>query len=532
MRLNVNNIIVSLEKNQESEIIKEIERRGIKKENIKGLIWNKRSIDSRKKSDIKLIYNIEVELISPIDITLLRDVSLAKEIEKVERERIFPKFGKVIAVIGAGPAGMFAALRLTEYGYFPMVFERGEDVDARDITTAKFNYSGLFNPESNIQFGEGGAGTYSDGKLNTRIKSEYMDKVFETLVECGAPQNILWDYKPHVGTDILRDVVKKLREKIQRRGGAFFFKHKLDNIRIKNGKVIGADIINNKGDREFYNFDSIILATGHSARDTYRMLHKNGVHMEAKPFAIGARFEHPRCDIDKMQYGKFANHELLGAATYNVTYNNKAEERGVFSFCMCPGGVIVNAASEVNTSLVNGMSYSTRDGAFSNSAIVVGVKANDFGNELFSGMEFQEKLERETFRLGEGYGALYQNVLDFMNNKKTTHEIESSYTMKKTSYDLNSFFPEVITENMKAAFNYWSKNSLFISNRANLIAPETRTSAPVRIVRDISGMSINVRGLYPIGEGAGYAGGIISAAVDGVKIVDLAFTKLKDTIIC
>lgn len=532
MRVNINNIIVSLEKNQEMEIMKEIQKRGIKKSNIKGLIWNKRSIDSRKKNDIKFIYNIEVELINPVDIALLNDVTLAKEIEKVERVGLFSKFGKAVAVIGAGPAGLFAALRLTEYGYLPMIFERGEDVDTRDITTAIFNHSGIFNPESNIQFGEGGAGTYSDGKLNTRIKSEYMDKVFETLVECGAPKEILWDYKPHVGTDILRDIVKNLREKIIKRGGAFFFKHRLENLRIKNGKVIGADIVNNLGVKEFYNFDTIILAIGHSARDTYRMLHKNGVHMEAKPFAIGARFEHPRCDIDKMQYGKFANHELLGAATYNVTYNNRAENRGVFSFCMCPGGVIVNAASEVNTSLVNGMSYSTRDGEFSNSAIVVGVKADDFGNELFSGMEFQEKLERKTFELGDGYGALYQNVLDFMNNKKTTHEIESSYTMKKTSYDLNNFFPEVIVENMKSAFNYWSKNSLFVSNRANLIAPETRTSAPVKIVRDISGMSINVQGLYPIGEGAGYAGGIISAAVDGVKIVDLAFTKLKNSTIC
>lgn len=526
MRLSFNNIIISLGKDQDNEIIKEMEKRGIKKNNIKSIIWNKRSIDSRKKFDIKLIYNLEVELKKRIDITFLKNVSLIKDVEKIARKPIF-SINKEVAIIGSGPAGLFAALRLAEYGFIPIIFERGEEIDKRDITTENFIRNSLLNPNSNIQFGEGGAGTYSDGKLNTRIKSEYMDKVFETLVECGAPSNILWDYKPHVGTDILKIVVKNLREKIKLLGGKFFFNHKLENIHIKNGKIFGITITNLTGTTEFHNFNSVILAIGHSARDTYKMLHKNGVEMESKAFAIGTRIEHSRCDIDRMQYGKFADNELLGSATYNVTYNNRAEERGVFSFCMCPGGIIVNASSELNTSLVNGMSYSQRNGKFSNSAIVVGIKENDFGDHLFSGMEFQEKLERKTYELVEGYGALYQGVLDFMKDKKTTHEIESSYEMKKTSYNLNNFFPEIVVNNMKSAFEYWSKNPIFISKNVNLIAPETRTSAPVRIIRDINGMSVNVQGLYPIGEGAGYAGGIISAAVDGVKIVDLAFTKIN-----
>lgn len=255
------------------------------------------------------------------------------------------------------------------------------------------------------------------------------------------------------------------------------------------------------------------------------MLHKNGVHLENKPFAVGARIEHLRSDIDKMQYGKYADHPLLGAATYSVTYNNKKEDRGVFSFCMCPGGVVVNAASEEGKTLVNGMSYSKRDGKFSNSAIVVGIKENEFGDELFSGMKFQENLERKTYEIGNNYGAVYQNVIDFIKGKKTSGSIESSYEMKMNSYDLNNLFPKFMTDNMKAAFQQWGKNSYFISKNVNLIAPETRTSAPVKITRDIKGQSININGLFPIGEGAGYAGGIVSAAVDGLKIVDLGFTK-------
>lgn len=523
MKINVNNIMISIKQNQDKAILRELRKYGIEESNIKAINWNKRSIDSRQKKDIKLIYNLEVTLDKEIDISKFNNVNLTKEMKKVVR---VPKFkDKEVAVIGAGPAGLFAALRLAEYGYQPYVFERGEEVDKRDITTENFINNSILNPDSNIQFGEGGAGTYSDGKLNTRIKSEYIHKIFEEFVEAGAQKEILWDYKPHIGTDILKVVVKNMREKIKSLGGKFFFNQKLENIIIKDGKAVGIEIIDKNLNRTYYDFKHIILATGHSARDTYRMLDKNGVMMESKPFAMGTRIEHLREDIDKMQYGNFAGNELLGAATYSVTHNNKKENRGVFSFCMCPGGEIVNAASNPNTSLVNGMSYSGRDGRFSNSAIVVSVKENDFGNELFSGMEFQEKLERKTFEIINNYGALYQNVLDFMGGKKTDHEIESSYKMRKHSYDLNGFFPEFISENMKQAFNSWSKNKLFISDRVNLIAPETRTSSPVKIVRDIKGMSINIENLYPIGEGAGYAGGITSAGVDGIKIVDLSFTE-------
>ena len=523
MRVNINNIIISIDKNQDKEILKELEKRGIKKENIEMLIWNKRSIDSRKKNDIKFIYNIEVLLKKELDISALSNVLPVKEKEKIIREPLYKN--KEVAVIGTGPAGLFSALRLAEYGYIPLVFERGEEVDKRDITNNRFIADSILNSESNVQFGEGGAGTYSDGKLNTRIKSEYIDKVFRELVDCGAQEEILWDYKPHIGTDVLKVVVKNIREKIKSMGGKFYFNTKMENLLIKNNCVIGIETINKDGVKEIISTDSVILAIGHSSRDTYRMLHKNGVHLENKPFAVGARIEHLRSDIDKMQYGKYADHPLLGAATYSVTYNNKKEDRGVFSFCMCPGGVVVNAASEEGKTLVNGMSYSKRDGKFSNSAIVVGIKENEFGAELFSGMKFQENLERKTYEIGNNYGAVYQNVIDFIEGKKTSGSIESSYEMKMNSYDLNNLFTKFMTDNMKAAFQKWVKNSYFISKNVNLIATETRTSAPVKITRDIKGQSININGLFPIGEGAGYAGGIVSAAVDGLKIVDLGFTK-------
>ena len=523
MKINVNNIIVSIEKNQDREIEKEIIKRGIKKENIDRIVWSKRSIDSRKKSDIKFVYNVEVTLKKEIDLLKTKNISLVKETEKIKRKAL--NKDEEVLVVGTGPAGLFAALRLAEYGYKPIVIDRGEAVDERDKTVDRFIKTGELNENSNIQFGEGGAGTYSDGKLNTRIKSEYIEKVFTEFVECGAQKEIMWDYKPHIGTDVLKVVVKNLREKIISLGGRFYFNNLLTDVIIENGEVQGAVIRNNKNEMEKLPVKKIILAIGHSSRDTYRMLHKNGVFMENKPFAVGARIEHPREDIDRMQYGKYAGNKNLGAATYSLTYNNKEEERGIFSFCMCPGGVIVNAASEKGGTLVNGMSYSDRNGRFSNSALVVGIKENEFGDELFSGMKFQEELERKTFELVKNYGALYQSVPDFLEGKLTEKEIETSYEMKKTPYDLNKLFPEVITRNMKMALNYWGKRyEGFVSERANLIAPETRTSAPVKITRNEIGESVNIKGLYPVGEGAGYAGGIVSAAVDGLKIVDLAFS--------
>ena len=524
MKVNINNIIVSINKSQEKEIYRELEKNGISKNNIENLKYLKKSIDSRKKNNIKFIYTLEITLKKNINLEKYSKLSLSKEEIYIKRMALYPK--REVAVVGTGPAGLFSALRLAELGYIPIVFERGEEVEKRNITTDNFIKSNILNPNSNIQFGEGGAGTYSDGKLNTRIKSEYIEKVFKEFIECGAQEEIFWNYKPHIGTDVLRVVVKNLREKIKSLGGKFYFNSLVEDIEVKNNEIKALKILEVDSQKRYtYDIDKVIFAIGHSSRDTYKMLYLKGVAMENKPFAIGVRIEHLRKDIDKMQYGEAVSNPLLEAATYNMAFNNKKETRGTFSFCMCPGGEIVNASSELGASLVNGMSYSTRSGKFSNSAIVVGISEKDYGDQIFSGMYLQEKLEKKNYEIVGTYGAIYQNVIDFMKRKKTTFEIESSYKMKLFSYDINNFFPNYITRNLQSAFENWSKNNLFISEKVNLIGPETRTSAPVKILRDLKGESISIKGLFPIGEGAGYAGGIMSAAVDGIKIVDLAFSK-------
>lgn len=518
MILEIKNISISLEQNQEKALVKHVEKLGIKKEWINNLNLTKKSIDSRSRRDIKLIYNIELSLNKTIDISKMKDTFYKKENEKINRKS--KNVEGSIAVVGTGPAGLFAALRLVELGYKPIIFERGSKVSERDKDIENFYKFSILKENSNIQFGEGGAGTYSDGKLTTRVRSEYMDYIFETLVKFGAQEEILYHYKPHIGTDVLKIVVQNIRNHIISLGGEFRFDSLVKDFRLINNEIKAIEVNGN-----WMEFSHVILAVGHSARDTYRKLYEKGVFMESKDFAIGVRIEHPREEIDKMQYGDFAGHPHLGAATYNYTCNNTVEKRGIFSFCMCPGGEIVNASSVEGHSLVNGMSYSKRDGEFSNSAVVVAVRKEDFGMGVFDGLKFQESIEKKAFDTRESHGALYQNLFDFIEGRKTKESIQSSYGMGLTSVDFNEFFPSVIKDNMHFAFKEWSRNKYFVSSKANLIGPETRTSAPIRITRNEEGKSLNVKNLYPIGEGAGYAGGIVSAAIDGVKIVDKNFAE-------
>ncbi|MDR1832723.1 MAG: NAD(P)/FAD-dependent oxidoreductase [Fusobacteriaceae bacterium] len=526
MQVDIHNIEIPIDVPQEEAILEALDIRGVAAENIAALSWNRRSLDMRQKRRLKFLYSLRITLKMPANLAFGKDiVPVPAETPEIRA----PKYpGREVVVIGAGPAGLFAALRLTRYGCVPLVYEMGEPVDARTLTTARFIREGILDSRSNIQFGEGGAGTFSDGKLNTRIKSSLIADVFEELVAAGADPRIRWDYKPHLGTDVLKTVVTALRKMIEATGGRFFFGRKMEELVIKEGRVAGIQVADPKGAREFVPCDCVILATGHSSRETYRMLGQIGCAMAPKPFAMGFRMEHRQEDIDRMQYGPWAGHPALGPATYSVTYHNKRENRGVFSFCMCPGGEIVNAASNPGASLVNGMSEAARAGKFANAGLVAGIGPADLGPELFAGMELQERLERQIYALMGTYGALWQNMEDFLTGTPSRGEIKTSYRMSLKPYPLGDLLPPYLTANIRAALLAWQeKYPGFAGKNANLFGLETRTSSPLRILRDENGESLNIKGLFPVGEGAGYAGGITSSAVDGIGVVDRNFSVIS-----
>ena len=520
MAIRINNIILSIEEDNSLIKKKVAKKLRIKEEDIHSLKVIKESIDARKKDDIKFNYCV--------DITCDNEKSIVKKINnnnvKLEDENKEEKFiygNKKLksrpVVIGFGPAGIFASLTLAKHGYKPIVFERGEDVDKRTETVEKFWDTGELNLNSNVQFGEGGAGAFSDGKLTTRIKDKRCTFVLEEFVENGAPEEITYVGKPHVGTDILKGVVKNIREKIKKLGGEVHFNSKLEKINVEDGKLKSI-IINGKE----IPCECLILAIGHSSRDTYEMLYNNKVLMEQKPFAIGVRIEHPQDIINKSQYGKYANHPKLKAADYRLTYQSKKENRGVYSFCMCPGGVVVGAASEEGRLVSNGMSYHARDLENANSALVVTVGPDDFkGEHPLAGMEFQRHYESLAFKLGGGnYKAPVQLIGDFLNDKKSTKlgSVIPTYKPGFEFRELKECLPKAVVDTLKEGILVFGKRiDGYDMYDGILTGIETRTSAPVRILRNEKLQSVSVKGLYPTGEGAGFAGGIISAAVDGIK---------------
>lgn len=520
MAIRINNIILSIEEDNSLIKKKVAKKLRIKEEDIHSLKVIKESIDARKKDDIKFNYCV--------DITCDNEKSIVKKINnnnvKLEDENKEEKFiygNKKLksrpVVIGFGPAGIFASLTLAKHGYKPIVFERGEDVDKRTETVEKFWDTGELNLNSNVQFGEGGAGAFSDGKLTTRIKDKRCTFVLEEFVENGAPEEITYVGKPHIGTDILKGVVKNIREKIKKLGGEVHFNSKLEKINVEDGKLKSI-IINGKE----IPCECLILAIGHSSRDTYEMLYNNKVLMEQKPFAIGVRIEHPQDIINKSQYGKYANHPKLKAADYRLTYQSKKENRGVYSFCMCPGGVVVGAASEEGRLVSNGMSYHARDLENANSALVVTVGPDDFkGDHPLAGMEFQRHYESLAFKLGGGnYKAPVQLIGDFLNDKKSTKlgSVIPTYKPGFEFRELKECLPKAVVDTLKEGILVFGKRiDGYDMYDGILTGIETRTSAPVRILRNEKLQSVSVKGLYPTGEGAGFAGGIISAAVDGIK---------------
>ena len=425
-------------------------------------------------------------------------------------------------VVGFGPAGMFAALEFIAHGIKPLIFERGKKIEERSIDVQRFIRERELNPESNIQFGEGGAGSYSDGKLFSRRNhnTSYVSRVLDTFVKFGAPKEIGYISKPHLGTDVLCKIVRNIRNYILAKGGEIFYSSKMTDIMIEEDTAIGI-VVN--GDQEYLS-SNIYLASGHSARDTYEMLHKKGVALEQRQIAVGVRIEHPVETINLMRYGnKYAQFSGLGAATYSLNYTNKKLRRGAYTFCMCPGGEVINASSEHGMSVVNGMSYSRRSSPFSNAAMVVTCHATDYpSSSPLAGIKFQEAIERAAFIAGGGnWEVPAQNLLNFLGETSSTVLPENSFKMGTAHADMKEILPGFVTEQLLAAFSSWKKEvPQFFSDQAILLGTETRTSSPVRIVRNDQYQSVNIKNLYPIGEGSGYTGGITSSAADAVRTVE------------
>lgn len=483
---------------------------------------HKKSIDARHKSNIQFIYNVNVSGIDEENI-LSRKLEAKYRIHKVEpfsySIQSKPTFKNHPVIVGTGPCGLFAGLLLARAGLNPILIERGRQVQNRISDVDNFFKTGQLNSQSNVQFGEGGAGTFSDGKLYTLINDPRTHFIFQTLVDAGAPSEILYDAKPHIGTDNLRKLLPNLRKMIIDAGGEFKFESCLTDLNMDDNRIQSIQI----NGEEQLTTDHLILAIGHSARDTYTLLHKRNLDLSPKVFAIGVRIEHLKKWIDHAQYGKSANHPELPAGKYKLA-TKLPDGRGAYTFCMCPGGYVVAAASESDHLVTNGMSYYQQNGANSNSALLINVYPQDFGdNSPLAGIQFQRHWERLAFAQADTpYYAPVQRVKDFMNNQEThkIHSVEPTYQPGYYLSDLRECLPPFVIDGLKSAIQIFGKKlHNFDHPDAILTGVETRSSSPVRINRDATFQS-NIQGIYPAGEGAGYAGGIVSAALDGLKIAE------------
>ena len=489
----------------------------------------KKSVDARKKEDVRFVCAIETEVDGEDKLlSRLRD----NRVRKGEAYRYDlpqgPQLPQRPVVVGLGPAGLFAGLILAQCGQRPLVLERGLPVEEREKSVEAFWQRRILDPESNVQFGEGGAGAFSDGKLTTGTGDARIRKVLEELVKAGAPEEILTDAKPHIGTDRLPGVVRRIQEEIIALGGEVRFSAKVTGIRSKAGHLTGLEV-ESRGQRETIECSQAILAVGHSARDVFQLLDSLGLPLQAKPFSVGARVEHPQSLIDTAQYGAFAGHPALGAADYKLSCHLK-NGRGVYTFCMCPGGTVTGAASEEGGVVTNGMSVWARDGKNSNAALLVGVGPQDFGGAgPLAGVAFQRQIEQAAFRLAGGdYSAPAQRVADFLECRPTAAfgEVCPTYQPGVVPGDLDGCLPDFVTASMREALPILGRQLHgFDWGDALLTGPETRSSSPVRVLRDEAFQCPTLRGLYPCGEGAGYAGGIVSAAVDGIRCAEAVVTQ-------
>lgn len=503
----------------------------IPEERIERLSVSRKSIDARKKP---------VSYVYTVDVTLSGERKLMKRLHSrnaVLAEPVlyrFPKSGQEKldhrpVIVGTGPAGLFCGLMLARAGYCPLLLERGEKARDRKKTVDRFWETGELALDSNVQFGEGGAGTFSDGKLNTLVKDPKGRNrlVLETFVQAGAPEEILYWNKPHLGTDVLVDVVERIRGEILSLGGEVRFRTKLTDIDVQNGAVRGIRVHTEDGEEAYIPCEALVLAIGHSARDTFAMLADKKIPMEQKAFAVGVRIEHPQKLVNESQYGRDYSPQLP-AASYKLT-RKVSGGRGVYSFCMCPGGYVVNASSEEGLLAVNGMSYQARDGRNANSAMIVTVRPEDFGGaDVLSGVEFQRKLERAAYRAGGGEVPV-QLLADFRNRQISTGlgDVEPCIKGGWKFGDVRGIFPEELSGALEEGILGCERILPgFSRGDAVLSGVESRTSSPVRILRD-EAMESEVRGLYPCGEGAGYAGGITSAAMDGVRTAEAVAAKYR-----
>lgn len=508
----INDIILTPDDSEDR--VFEIAKRRLHGEIPESLKIRKKAVDTRRS--VRLVYSVSAHFSEALEKRLAgRDKKLVyrQETEKTEIPICFEMKNPPV-VVGFGPGGMFCALTLARAGLKPMVIERGSCIEKRQLLVEKFWAGGVLS-QTNVQFGEGGAGTFSDGKLTTGINSSLCDNVLNDFVKFGADDAILTAAKPHIGTDVLRGIVKNIRREIERLGGKVLFDTKLTGLDIKNNRITG--VRTTAGELPC---DTLVLALGHSARDTQEMLLKNGFEMEKKPFSVGVRLEQKQETVDVAMYGEYAGHPALPPAEYKLSH--REGQRGVYSFCMCPGGYVVASASEEGGVVTNGMSLHGRDGENANAAIAVSVLPDDLENDVLSGARFQRMLEQKAFELGgSNYFAPCQKTTDFVEGRKgdLNSSVVPTYRPGVRAADLNDALPKFVCDMLKSGFAVFDKGrNGFNSMGGVLTGVETRTSSPVRILRDDSLQAASCRGVYPCGEGAGYAGGIMSAACDGMKI--------------